>query len=229
MEISDKYVYLVALVPFCLIWISIFLYRKDLRQEMLFMSILVGILSLLTSYYWWTTDWWKPLNITDTKIGIEDFVMGFTSGGIMATIYEVVFKRGLYKRKLHHHISGGLTLLFLLAQTTMWLFWGIGLTSFWASTIAMFLTASVVIFVRKDLIITSLLSGILMVFVSFLFYFAVILISPQWIDHTYLGGISGNRIIGIPIEEFVFWFMSGLVFGPFYEYWQGERLKAYKK
>ncbi|MGH2564784.1 MAG: lycopene cyclase domain-containing protein, partial [Ginsengibacter sp.] len=226
MQVAPQFIYLIALVPFCLIWLLIFFTRKDLRQEMLLMSLIIGILGLMTSYYWWTVDWWRPLNITGTRIGIEDFIIAFTSGGIMATIYEVIFKRGLYKRKLHHHAGAGLTILLLLSQTTMWLFWGVGLTSFWASTVAMLLTALVVMVIRKDLIITSLLSGLLMAIISFSFYGVVIFLSPQWIGHTYLDGLSGTRFIGIPVEEFVFWFLSGLVFGPLYEYWQGERLKA---
>jgi uncharacterized membrane protein len=91
----------------------------------------------------------------------------------------------------------------------------------------MLLAAAVMVTVRKDLVMTSLLSGVLMALVSFPSYLLVVLISPNWIDHTYLWwGLSGTRFIGVPIEEFIFWFLSGLVFGPFYEYWQGERLKA---
>ena len=75
---------------------------------------------------------------------------------------------------------------------------------------------------------SSFISGILMVLVSLPTYLVILLISPQWIDHTYLSGLSGIRVTGVPVEEFVFWFLSGLVFGPFYEYWQGERLKAMK-
>lgn len=225
MEIPSEFVYLFATIPFCLIWVSIFLIRKDLRKGMLLMSLMIGFLSVITSYYWWTIDWWRPLTITGTRVGIEDFISGFTSGGIMATIYEVVFKRGLYKRKLHHHVSGALTILFLLSQTTTLLFYEIGFTSFWSATTAMLLTASVVIFIRKDLVLSSFLSGMLMMVISIPPYLMIMLVSPQWIDNTYLPGISGVRPLGIPIEELVFWFLSGLVFGPFYEYWQGERLK----
>ena len=195
---------------------------------MLVMSLIMGVLSVMTSYYWWTIDWWRPLTITGTRVGIEDFIMGFTTGGLMTTLYEVIFKRALYKRKLHHHISGGLTILFLLGQTMMWLFWGIGLTSFWASAVGMFLVAIIMIFIRKDLLFNSIISGILMMLVSTLFYGTVILISPQWLHQTYLSGLSGINVVGIPIEEFIFWFMAGLVFGPFYEYWQGEKLRKYK-
>ena len=55
---------------------------------MFFTSILICILSVLTSYFWWTKDWWQPLNFTNTVVGFEDFIMGFTSGGIMSVIYN---------------------------------------------------------------------------------------------------------------------------------------------
>lgn len=221
---SLKFIYLVSLIPFALIWILLFYLRKDLRKEMIFMSLLIGILSVITSYYWWTLDWWRPLGVFQNTI-LEDFIMGFTSGGIMATLYEVLFKRTFYKRKMHHHMSGGLTILLILAQMTSWFVYGIGVTTFWASTIAMTAVAIIMLVIRKDLFINSLLSGILMAAVSFLFYFFTILLSPNWLKVTYLSGLSGIRLIGIPIEEFVFWFLAGMVFGPLYEYWQGERLK----
>src|SRR3989344_9364457 len=100
MYVSPEFVYLVALTPFCLLWIFIFLKRKDLRKEMLVMSTMIGLMSAATSYYWWTVDWWQPLTITGTRVGIEDFILGFASGGIMVTIYETVFRRSVYKRKL---------------------------------------------------------------------------------------------------------------------------------
>lgn len=228
MYIDQRFVYIIATIPFIALWLFIFLKRRDLRQEMLLMSLIIGILSLLTSYYWWTIDWWKPLTMTRTIIGVEDFIMGFTTGGIMSVIYELIFKKKYYKRKLHHHISGGLTLIFLLGQTMMWLFWGVGLTSFWSGILSMCLIAIIIFLLRKDLIINAVISGLLMVVVSLLFYYTILIISPKWIDYTYLLGLSGIKLTGVPIEEFIFWFFAGLVFGPFYEYWQGERLKSLK-
>jgi hypothetical protein len=227
MNIDSQHVYLLALIPFVIIWTFLFRKREDVRKEMLVMSLVMGVLSVITSYYWWTVDWWLPPNLTYTRVGFEDFIMGFTSGGIMAVVYEVVFKRSLYKRKLHHHITGGLTLLFLLAQTTMWLFWGIGFTSFWSTTISMTFVALIMFYLRKDLIVNALISGTLMALVSLAFYIPIVIFNPDWIHQTYLSGLSGIRFIQIPIEEYIFWFMSGLVFGPFYEYWQGERLKRF--
>jgi zinc transporter ZupT len=223
--ISQQYVYLVSLIPFCIVWLVLFLIRKDLRREMLIMSSLIGILSPVTSYYWWTVDWWRPLTLLGTRVGFEDVIMGFAAGGIMAVVYEVVFKKGLYKRKMRHDSSGGLVVLFLLAQTTMWLFWGVGLTSFWASTLSMLLVAAVMLSKRRDLIIDAFLSGILMAGISLLSYYTIMIVSSDWISRTYLSGLSGIKVTGIPIEELVFWFLAGLVFGPFYEYWQGGEVK----
>lgn len=222
-----QYAYLVATIPALLIWLGLYFKRKDLRREMLAMSWLVGFLSVATSYYWWTTDWWRPLTITGTKIGVEDFLMGFGSGGIMAVIYEFVTARRYSKRHaVTHGVYDFFLILFLLAQTTSWLFYGVGVTSFYASTVAMIGTAGLIFFVRRDLIINGVLSGLLMVCVSVVFYTTAILVSSDWVDKTYLfKTLSGIQVGGIPVEEFIFWFLAGMVFGPFYEFWKGLRLK----
>lgn len=224
--LAEKYGYLIGTLVFLVIWTALFLYRKDLRKEMLFMSSLIGILSVITAYWWWTVDWWLPPTLTGTRVGIEDFLSGFTSGGIMAVIYEEVFKKRYYKRELHHHYPGIFTILLLLAFTTSFLFWGVSFTSFFASTIAMAITAVMIFHYRRDLFYNGVFSGILMVVVSLPVYYVIIFLSPSWIEVTYYKETLSNiRITGIPIEELIFWFMAGLVFGPLYEYWQGFRLQ----
>lgn len=192
---------------------------------MVLVSLLLGLLSVATAYYWWTLDWWHPATFTGTRVGFEDFLMGFASGGIMAVAYEVAFKKSLYRVR----VSGGahrpdhITLLLLLAFLTAWLFWGVGLTSFWASTFAMLVTAGVLVYFRRDLFMNALMSGFLMMVISSIFYLSIMWFSPTWIAVTYtVDTLSGVSLYGVPIEEFIFWFLSGLVFGPFYEYWQGS-------
>ncbi len=219
--------YLVATLPALLIWVSFYLGRKDLRREMLSMSMLIGILGVATSYYWWTVDWWHPLTLTGTKVGLEDFIMGFSSGGIVAVAYEVITDRRYSKRHIKSHgVYDFFTILFFLAQTTMWLFYGVGLTSFYASAISMILAAGFIFFVRRDLVVNGVMSGIFMTLISVIFYATAIAFCPAWISQTYFfDKLSGVLLAGVPIEEFIFWFLSGLVFGPFYEFWKGFRLK----
>lgn len=226
MSIPLEYGYLLGNGVFLALWLIFFFVRKDIRREMLVMSCLIGFLSVVTAYYWWTQDWWHPQTITGTKVGVEDFLMGFASGGIMAVIYEVVFKKQLYKRPKQQHRSGGLTVLFALAFFTSWFFWGIGLTSFWASAVAMICSSLLLYYLRKDLFIDSVASGVLMLLLALPFYFSIIFFVPGWINATYnFDHLSGVLVAGIPIEELIFWFLAGLVFGPFYEYWKGEKLR----
>lgn len=191
---------------------------------MLVMSFLIGTVSVATAYYWWTRDWWHPMTITGTRVGIEDFLSGFASGGIMAVIYEIVFKKKYFVRKLQHHQPGGSTILLILILLTSWLFWGVGLTSFYASAITLTTSASLLFYFRRDLFLNGALSGLLMMFISLTVYYAIIFLTPGWIATTYDPTLSGVYITGIPVEELIFWFLAGLVFGPFYEYWKGEQL-----
>ncbi len=193
---------------------------------MLCASIMIGGLSVATAYHWWTVDWWHPATITGTRVGIEDFATGFFSGGIMAVAYEVVLRRRLYKVKAKPQHLGALSVLLLLGCLTSWLFWGVGITSFYASTVAMTIAAMGVFWDRRDLIIDGIASGVLMATLAVSFYAVIIYISPEWITQTYhWDALSGILIKGIPIEEFIFWFLAGVLFGPFYEYAKSDGLR----
>ncbi|MFI5265264.1 MAG: lycopene cyclase domain-containing protein [Candidatus Levyibacteriota bacterium] len=227
MYIPYKYAYFAGTVIFFIPWILLYHYRKDLRKEMWVMGILIGVGSVVTAYLWWTVDWWRPQTVTGTIVGIEDFLIGFSNGGIAVVIYEEVFKKRLYKRKKEHTHKAGTTALIMLCFFTIFtLFYLFHSTSFIASAIGMILPTLCLIYFRKDLILTSLLNGLLMVFVSLPMYYFWILFSPGWIEKTYLfNHLTGFRITGIPLEDIVFYFLFGLLIAPFYEYWQGIRLR----
>lgn len=225
MIIPDQFVYLIASFSMAPIWVYLYWSRRDLRKEILVMSMLIGVMSVVTSYYWWTLDWWRPLTITGTRVGIEDFITGFVSGGIMAAIYEVVFRRGLYRRRPEQHYPGATSIGLLLILLMTFLL-SYGTTTFWAATISMLVAATIMMCFRPDLFLSGLISGALILLISMPVYYLIMFISPHWIDQTYLWQtLSQIRITGIPIEELVFWFLAGLVFGPFYEYWKHEQLR----
>ncbi len=220
-----EFAYLLGSFVFLVVWLGFYKLYPSTRKEMLIVSLGVGLLSVATSYYWWTQDWWHPLTITGTRVGIEDFLTGFGSGGIMAVAYEGIFKRKYFRRKLRNHHPGAATLLLLMAFSTAWLFWGVGITSFWASVVSLLLIAGIMFFYRRDLFANGVASGLIVMVIATLPYYAIQFFSPDWVSATYhYEKLSGVHITGIPIEELVFWFLAGLVFGPFYEYWQGQRL-----
>ena len=223
MSISIQYAYFFGSMVLLLPWLGLYLLGKRVRREMLIMSLIIGVLSVLTAYFWWTLDWWHPQTITGTRVGIEDFLMGFASGGIMAVLYEIVLKINYKKVRKNRHQLSGPALLSVLAVIS-WSLWLGGLPSFWVSVFALATTASLLYWYRKDLLFNGLVSGVLMVLVSSFFYVPIIVFSPEWVQTTYdFKYLSGILPLGIPIEEMIFWFFAGVFFGPFYEYWKQQK------
>jgi hypothetical protein len=183
------------------------------------MSIFIGVLSVLTSYFWWTVDWWQPENITHTKVGIEDFIMGFVTGGIMSVIYTIVFNKK-YKKQHHKKIILGSAMMLALAIITFVII-ELGATTFWASVISMSSVGIIILLIRRDLLVNSIASGALMVALSLPFYLLALVLNPVWYEATYLHGLSGITLLSVPIEEFIFWFLAGFLFGPLYEFVEG--------
>ena len=144
----------------------------------------------------------------------------------MAAAYEVLFKKRREKIEPNHRYPRTLFILLFLAFTTAILFWVAGFTAFTASTIAMALAALIMFFYRNDLLVAGFISGILMAIISLAVYIPIVLLWPQWVETTYfLNHLSGILVFGVPIEEFIFWFLAGLIFGPLYEYREQERFR----
>ena len=193
------------------------------------MSIFMGAASVITGYLWWTNDWWLPKTLTGTRVGFEDFIVGFGSGGIVAAIYEVVWKkRHIHMRKKESLYVPAWILLLIVALGIGCLIWLVGLTSFMASSIVMLLIGISLLLMRPDLSSKAVKSGMMMVIFSYLFFYVpILLIFPGWISVSYLSEhLSGVYILKVPIEEFIFWFLAGFIFGPWYEYWKHDRLRA---
>lgn len=224
--IPHQFGYLFGDLALAVIWLILFFMRKDLRSEMVFASVLLGVLNIPTSYLWWTVDWWRPLTVTGTLIGIEDVLLGVTGGGIAAVVYEELIGKRYRKSKKKLHQPGFLSIFsigILVIGCSIWIF---HLGSPVSSSLGMIVSAVVMLYYRPDLLPNALFSGILLEILSLPFYSVVIYLSPGWVDITYLKTLSGFRVMGIPIEEIIFWFLLGFVMGPMYEYWKGEKLKA---
>jgi hypothetical protein len=70
---------------FLAVWIALFVLRNDLRVPMIIYSLLVAPLGP-GSEAWYLRDYWKPLTITGTDVGIEDVLFAFAIGGIALAI-----------------------------------------------------------------------------------------------------------------------------------------------
>jgi len=196
----------------------------------LFLSVLFGFAGIFSEYIY-TIDWWRPLTITGTRVGLEDFLFGFWAGGVSGIIYEEVFKRRLYLREKR---KSSFLLHFLCSMFSVGiLFFGsfyiLQLSSFYSSILAMGLTTLFIWILRKDLILDSLLTGIIVPLVGLLWFWIPEYFTPGWVENHWLfENLSGIVILKAPLEDLIWGFFAGTFIGPLYEFWQGARLVKYK-
>src|SRR3989338_3480777 len=98
----ERYFYLIWTGIVFLLWLTLFYFRKDVRKEMIILSFLFGIAGVFSELIY-VIDWWRPLTITGTLVGIEDFFIGAFIGGIGAVLYEEVYGMKLKRKKGRNH------------------------------------------------------------------------------------------------------------------------------
>ena len=209
------------------IWLILYMHRRDLRSEMIFMGGLISLGALLLEAFIWTKDWWQPETITGTVVGIEDALFGFFVGGIIASIYEEVFKDKLVhiRGREDHHLKHFLIVIFLSSLIGNFTFFYMNMHSYYASILSMLIPILIIYLYRKDLIILSLASGAIVTLISIPVYCTIFFFNPNWINVWLHENISGALLIGIPIEDLVWFFVTGIFIAPLYEFWKGDRLE----
>lgn len=230
--------YLIGSIFIMLIWLVLFLRRRDLRTEMLTMSFLTLIwLSISGIYFvnYYITDYWKPeyhsllrFGIFDKlglKIGVEDGIFVFGAAGIAAVLYEE------FLGKKHFRKSRKKNLKYLIIFPLIMFFTYLGVTLngkiniIYADFIGYTLISLLVLYFRRDLIkhaiVSGLIAGVLCVILYLVFFLPTYpgIIEEWWI----LNKTSGIFLLGIPLEEILWAFFLGLWVGPSYEFLMGLR------
>ncbi|OGY26072.1 MAG: hypothetical protein A2134_02940 [Candidatus Woykebacteria bacterium RBG_16_39_9b] len=223
-----NYTYLLGSLLLISFWLILFLFRKDLRREMLVISTVVLFSGMILQYFFWTKDWWHPETMTGTILGPEDFLGLFGIGGISSVIYGTIFSKGLsfYKHQPNISIRNIALLAFIFIALHSIAYYIFGLSSWMSWTIATTITTLFIYSLRSDLIFNSLVSGVLMVLIGIAGYQLLNFFQPGFIYSWFkLENLSGFIIIGVPIED-VAWFMTfGMFIGPIYEFLTEARSK----
>jgi len=229
-----QYTYLLMDLLFLAFWLFLFLRRKDTRKEILTISLIFGVAGPLAETVY-TQDWWSPLTITGTKVGIEDFLFPFMVGGIAAVIFEFVFKKRARDKKAGKNQQRKrnlnlLLLLLILAVLFFGSFYLLKLNSLYSSIIAFVLPIGIIYFKRPDLIVNSIISGILLLVVVVAVYSLLEYLTPGWVrEFWYFKNIPEVILFNLPLDDLIWYFLFGLFIGPLYEYWQEAKLVKFKK
>lgn len=221
--------YLIGDLVALLVWILLFRCRKDNRREMLILSVVFGILSIVAAPVY-SSDWWHPLTLTNTIVSFEDILFGFCTAGIAAVIYEDVFKKRVRPRKLSIKTVSNYNKKFLVFITFAVLLlltcFFLSANSLIASIIAFPILIIYVWYKRPDLIVDSLGTGLLLTVVSILFFLVPEFITPGCIRALwYVDNLSGIFLFKAPVEDLIWFFLVGALIGPLWEYWQEAKLE----
>lgn len=207
------YAYLVWCLLFALVWVYFFLTKKELRRNMLRMSLFTTPLGPISEYFH-VTDYWRPETITGTLIGPEDLLIAFLIGGIAAVFYAWASgsRQRAPKGSVYYILIAGYLLGALFLVTGMWL--GLGSVT---TTFALFAVCilSALIF-RPRLFVPMLISGLCFALFLFVFYLLFFALFPGIVDVWWFGA-SGVRLIGVPVEEVSWGFLWGMTAGVWYE------------
>ena len=220
------YAYLIGDAIFALGWLAIFLLRRDLRRELIVMSVVGAVFAPFAFIY--LPDYWYPDHVLGHPLGIEDFIFAFSIAGIGGTLYETL------ARKSHticecrkRNILGLAAIIFFAVATLIGLTVIFGLNSIYSSYIAFLVIFSYIMYFRRDLFWQSIASGATVGALMFLFYLVWIYIYPDIIQHWWkLENISGILVFGAPLEEIVWGFSWGIVGGVLYEFGRGLGLRS---
>jgi len=231
--VNYQYTYIVMCLILIGIWLYFFLRRKDIRKEILSISLIFGLAAPLAAYVY-IQDWWRPLTITGTSIGIEDFIFGFAIGGIASIIYTYLFnkkvkikKNKIKKQKRNINL---LTLLILLMGIFFIGFFVFNLNSFISTILAFGIPTLIIYIKRRDLIKDSIISGISTLIIAIIIYQLLNIITPGFFDEFWLfQNIGRIMLFGMPLEEIIWFLLAGVFIGPLYEYWQEGKLINIKK
>lgn len=208
-----KFTYLFGSSLFFIPWLLIYFKRKDLRKLIIFNSLLFSVLGIVFEYFFWIKDWWHPETITNTRIGIEDLILGFGSGGVASSLYYYVFNKKIITSRLISKQRLLLLIGLVIASLVIFftLVYIIKFFSFWATITVSLIFYIILASFNKPLIKSSLINGILLDILVIPIFSLMILVTPDFIQKTwFLKNLLGIYPLGVPVEDYVFYFLCGI-------------------
>ncbi len=217
--------WLVFSLIFLAVWIALFIFRKGLRKEMLWASILTAPFGLTEPLF--VPLYWNPQSLFNlaatTGFDIESIIFSFAIGGIGSVLYELIFK-AKHKKTTKHEMHEKrhrwhLFTLILPIIIFLILYFSTPLNPIYSASISMFIGGIAALFCRPDLKKRIFIGGFLFLGLYFIFFLLFNLAYPGIVERVWnLGAISGILILGIPMEELIFAITFGMLWSSYYEH-----------
>ncbi len=225
-KMSYKVSFLIYSLIFLCIWILILLLRKDLRRVICLFSLCIIPLGPI-SELWFLQDYWRRVTITGFSISIEDLIFSFALGGIVISLYPILFRKSIVqstKYKKHFWMIFLTVCVILICMIIFTNF--LKINSIFSSSLGFILVTAVIWFFRRDLIKPSICSGIALVIIFFIVYQIMKVFFPFLFLHWCKQCNPTNiKLLGVNIEELVWDFSWGLLGSILYPAVRGKEYK----
>ena len=174
---------------------------KEERIKMVVSGIGFGIMAIIFDYIF--LNYWKPVYLI-SNIHLEDFFYGFLFAGILPSFHNIVRNKrmnGKYKFDLKLSI-----LYILILLVIFYLFVKVlKLNYIYALSLTPLIIGIISFLKVKGSIYDILITASISLLITIIVYNIILLIYPNAIDyHFMLNNISGIKLIGVPIEEWIF-------------------------
>lgn len=205
-----NHLYFLGAIIFSILWLILFIANKKNRKKMIVIGLIFVIGGAFAEQMHFT-DWWHPNFIFNSFFTVEDILFGFTGGGVVSAVYSILssYLKDDFILPLNFikKIIIAITFLFLIFG----LFYIFHIHSFISSIIALSIPTIVVGVYNRKSLIPMFLTGIFMLIFAMAEYLFLIYINPNFVKETYLlNHLSGILVLGIPIEELIWFFFAGM-------------------
>src|SRR3989344_2960447 len=224
---SIQYAWLIWSLLLVGIWLVIYLFLKDKgkRREMLMVSLLTSLTGLTEPLF--VPAYWNPPSLFNlaarTGFDIESLIFSFAAGGIVAVLYELIFRTAHEKMIIqsHHSTQHRYHIWAILSMPIIFsvLLFFTKLNPIYISVISLIVGGLATWYCRPDLKKKMIVSAFLFLGLYFFYFLTLIAIYPGFVEKVWnLKVISGVLIFGIPLEELLFACSFGFLWSSVYEH-----------
>jgi len=226
MNMTYTYFIWSVLLFFC--WVPVYYLNKYNKVKMLKMSFFTLPLGLSEPLFY--PAYWFPPTLFDlgnkTGLDIESLIFSFAVGGLGCALYDYFYgyqekpinclQRHRSQHRFHKlSLSSPIWSFLLLELFTPW-------NAIYTASLALLIGAIGTLYCRPELKLRIVNSALMFMVFYFLFFSAMNLSHPNFVTlYWNHAQISGIQLLHIPIEELMFSFTFGALWGGFYEhnYW----------
>jgi hypothetical protein len=205
-----EYSYFIGTLVMLIVWSILYATERSLKRPMIVFSLLAGVSGFFSAFVY-NQDWWMPLTITHTFVGIEDFLFSFTIGGIAAVI-GTRFGRSFQAGRSFREAFKRLIIMILMIYVVGLVAFLFGIHSFFAALIACTAAMVVLLHQRFDLLGYAPRSGLFTLIALLPAYWIPEILNPGWLTDTWMvENLTGFTLFGIVIEDIIWVFFAAAI------------------